>query len=86
MISVYYIDKKEDHFNLTNKNDVIRFINQSGCPTSVILSGYELSIISNWKNIPITNNVTCAWTGDMAWFIVMNLVTTMKQLERQAND
>ena len=87
MISVYYLTGGEDHFSLDEKqSEVTRFINQDKCPSRIVVSGFELTIISNWKNIPITNNLACTWCGDMAWFIVMNLVATMREQEkRQAN-
>ena len=85
MITVYYLDNSEDFFDITKKSDIDRFRNMKNTPTRIVLSSYELSIVSNWKNIPITNNLACAWTGDMALFIVVNLMTTMNMWESSEN-
>lgn len=85
MITVYYFDNSEDYFDLTKKSDIDRFCNIKNTPNRIVLSSYELSIVSNWKNIPITNNLACAWIGDMAWFIVVNLMTTMNMRKSAGN-
>ena len=85
MIKITYLQNSpHSYFDFRKKCDIDRYLLGFGnCPCQVEADGYELGIISNWKNIPMTNNAVNIWSGDMAWFIAINMTYSLQVIKKE---